>query len=275
MKKLIIIFLFLISKSVFSQELRCVAAKGIQSCKKEAVSFCEGNDFIMDSNEREFVVTCKNSSTSQNLKKEEIKKETTEKNEENQKATTRYAIYLSRIGSATYDGILKITNKSNGTNTTANQTFELEPAYGLGFELRYMRKNGWGMIAGLDYDLEREIKSKVITQNGHVYSLSPLSNKVKLTSYIVHGTILYRWEKFYLGFGLNLNYTDINGLPGADVDPSIGGQLDMGYELGNSFAVDFYIKSITYDLNFNSGNFNYDFNEGGHADSQLKLKYIF
>lgn len=274
MKK--ILFLLLVTSNLNAQELKCPASKGIKNCKKDAIAFCDGEKFTMDSNSTEYSITC-NKDIEEKVKKEDksVSQKDDEKEKVEDKAESRIAFHVSRIGIGTYEGDMKQTNKSNGSNTTGAQTFELDRTFGLGLELRYMRKHGWGMVLGLDYDLEREIETKTLTQSGNSFVLSPTSKKAKLTTYSGFGTILYRLEKFYLGLGINLSVVDVSGLESDQVSSSIGAQMLLGYELGRSFAIDIIVRSLTYDLKFESAGFTYDFSNGGHSDTQLSLKYIF
>lgn len=120
--------------------------------------------------------------------------------------------FYSASNNAKYDD-LKVTS-SSGTGYGSAE-FGLSDAVGIGVSVALLDENSWGFIGSLQLESQRKIKNiKVTGANGTTYGT--FSSNPTLTNFYMEANAVYRWEKVYLPFGLNLSVpTFHDNTPGA------------------------------------------------------------
>jgi len=265
------IVLMIFSFSSMAKTLVCMKKEGIKSCQAEAKEFCEGSEFNIRSSSDQYKVTCEGGTepgTRSSQKKNVVNNDDL--------AEWRFAIGLGYNASGSAESDFSIQNLSTLSRANGEVDLDTEPGFNINFEARFLQKNGWGLTMGLDFDFEREIKSGTISSGGTTISVSEIDDPDTFTSVVGYGNLVYKWENFYIPFGLNLSYIDYKST-GLNVNttPSIGAQLGLGYETDSNFALEMYSRVLGLEMDYIDGNYDVSFEEGLISNIAFRVKYIF
>lgn len=154
---------------------------------------------------------------------------------------------------------------------TSGYSYELEydNSFSIEADARYLPQNSWGFITGLTYDFDRKLNTATLTGNGVSSSEDGQGRKLRTT--VAYASAVYRWEKFYLPFGLN--YSDVTITPSTNlsISGSVGVQLGIGYYVKDNFAIEAISRTLTARLKAPTS----DFGTGHLTSIMLTAKYIF
>ncbi len=260
------------SFSSMAKTLVCMKKEGIKACQAEAKEFCEGSEFNIRSRSSQYTVTCEGDSEQSSGKASQ------NKNVVNNDDLTewRFAIGLGYNASGSAESDFSIQNLSTLSRANGEVDLDTEPGFNINFEARFLKKNGWGLTMGLDFDFDREVKTGTISSGGTTISVSETDNPDSFTSVVGYGNLVYKWEQFYIPFGLNLSYIDYksSGL-NVNTTPSIGAQLGLGYETDSNFAMEMYSRVLGLEMDYIDGNYEVIFEEGLISNIAFRVKYIF
>lgn len=266
------IVLMIFSFSSMAKTLVCMKKEGIKACQEEAKEFCEGSEFSIRSSSDQYTVTCEGTSELSS------KKTTENRNGINGEdlAEWRFAIGLGYNASGSAESDFSIQNLSTLSRANGEVDLDTEPGFNINFEARFLQKHGWGLTMGLDFDFDREVKSGTISSGGTTISVSETDDPDSFTSVVGYGNLVYKWENFYIPFGLNLSYIDYKST-GLNVNttPSIGAQLGLGYETDSNFALEMYSRVLGLEMDYIDGNYDVSFEEGLISNIAFRVKYIF
>lgn len=155
---------------------------------------------------------------------------------------------------------------------------EVDVKNGLALDLsaRYMPKQSWGFIAGLTYDFKREFDGGELTLEGQKFIFDEGGDNDEIQVTVIYANAVYRWNEFYLPFGLNYSFVDYEAVGGGvDADGGIGAQLGIGYMLSDNFALELMSRATTLELGAKGGGYSIKFKEGMLTSALLIAKYIF
>ena len=192
-------------------------------------------------------------------------------------ANSSYAGHYLSVG---YDLVtmakLEDNYATDGTNSSSGGDSEIdfEPGFSLGYEFRSVDPSSWGASFGLEYHAKRDLEE--VTFSGTTFT--PTSDDVANINIVyLYANLIYRWDVFYIPFGLNIasvEYTPADSYNGnVKSESGVGFNFALGWELGDSFLIEYGVKSSTYSLSEKSGSDEIDYGEGAIAVSTLSLKY--
>jgi hypothetical protein len=134
-----------------------------------------------------------------------------------------------------------------GLAMTVNLTYA--SVLGLEFEARKLPLHSWGFVGGLSYDLAGTTSSVNVTVAG---TSSSGSSNSQFQTTVLWGSAAYRWENFYLPFGLNydvLSYTPPSGFIGSSTaSGGFGGQVGVGYYVTPRIPVELDYRMLAFNL---------------------------
>lgn len=292
-----IIFSLSIISPLFANSLVCERDEGIEKCKREANSFCSGMQFSLKVSSNSYIVTCKegleqknlevNSNNNSSLSNQENENENVKSDNDNDSDSLKYtdkssqpfikfAIGLGLNGEGTADSDLIITDLNDSSQYRGSAVFKVSSSMNLSVEGRYLQQNGWGAIVGADVDFSRDVESGSITLGGNTVRFSDSGQTDTLSTFIFHGSLAYKWNQFYIPFGLNISFIDYEAV-GLSVNstPTVGAQLGIGYELDTNFAFELHSRALGYKLDYIDDNLDIYFDEGVMTNILFKIKYIF
>lgn len=178
--------------------------------------------------------------------------------------------------SATYDDI-----KVHSGSSTISGSAELEykRTGSLALEGRLTPQNSWGFILGLNVEGRRELKKAKFKVSGVTDTVvgGSGSSKVQFTTF--YGNALYRWNQFYIPFGLNVSVVRFS--PADDYDGSseargqIGGQLGIGYMFTEHMALEAFSWVTGMSLKSEESGTETDYGTGTFSSLVLFGKYAF
>lgn len=180
---------------------------------------------------------------------------------------------LSLSSSARFDSITV-------SNTAGTLTAQLDYSNSISLELeaRNMKANSWGFVGGLSLDREQEITGGTISGAGSFVVLTG-GNPSKIQTNTIYGSAVYRWNQFYLPFGLNISsvkYTPPSGYTGtASAKGGVGGQLGVGYYFSENFALEGHSRAIGLKLSGANSGSTFDYGDGFLSRLVITGKYIF
>jgi hypothetical protein len=122
---------------------------------------------------------------------------------------------------------------------SAELEFDLKPTVSLDVGFRFMPKNSFGLMAGVTYDMKREIEGGNVTIGSDSFSFSG-NEKDEIITYVAYANAVYRWDSFYVPFGVNLStykFKDRSG-DNYDIDGGLGGQAGVGFMITPNFAIE-------------------------------------
>ncbi len=182
---------------------------------------------------------------------------------------------------ASYGLISKSSFSQVNESTSLNAVvvdLNFENALSLELDARQSAPNSWGFIGGLTYDQDRKVTGGKIVDTGSTISF-PTSDPFKIQFIVFSGNVVYRWNEFYLPFGLNINiakYTSPSTFSGThSVNGGLGGQLGVGYYLTEHFTVEAQSRATTFKLNVSTNSNSTDYGTGFFSTLMLTGKYIF
>lgn len=136
--------------------------------------------------------------------------------------------------------------KFTGTGGTITGSADLEysKVLSLLIEGRMLPRDSWGTLIGLNHEFERNFEGGTISGGGTTVTMSGSGNVSKMQFTTLYASAAYRWETFYLPFGLNFNsvtFTPASGATGnSSASGSVGVQLGGGWMISPTFAVEAY-----------------------------------
>lgn len=189
--------------------------------------------------------------------------------------TWRFGLGLSLGTDATveYEDIITESGEKGSAELDYSNVLSLE------FDARYMQKYGWGFIGGLTIDGKRKLTGGNVKISGHNLAV-PSDDPSKIQSTVLYANAVYRWEDFYIPFGLNYSFIeyDVPSASTSSVDASgaIGGQFGIGYYATSNLALELYGRTIGIRLkSATDGATDIDFGKGSIRTAQFAVKYFF
>jgi hypothetical protein len=155
---------------------------------------------------------------------------------------------------------------------------QAEDVASIELEARNMDQQSWGFIGGLTYDFERKFTGGRITGFGGTVTLGS-TDPAKLKTSVLSANAAYRWENFYLPFGLNysfVKYTPPASFTGeVSVGGGLGGQLGVGYYISDSIVLEATSRAVLVKLKSTSSSGDVDYGTGYLSSLLLTGKMLF
>jgi hypothetical protein len=167
---------------------------------------------------------------------------------------------------------------SSGSSTSFSTDLDYKNTYSLSFEGRNMPSNSWGFMGGIQFDGEREFDGGTITSGGITATVSSSGgSKIQFTN--LYANAVYRWDQFYLPFGLNVSsvkFTPASGSTGtSDASGGVGAQLGAGFALNENVALELFSRVVAIKLKGTTSTSTTDFGTGYLSTLIFQGKYIF
>ena len=160
---------------------------------------------------------------------------------------------------------------ASGTPYSATYSLQYAATTSLELDFRKLNKNSWGWVSGFEYEPERALT--VI--NGISAGSSSVS---KYQTTFLHIGAAYRWDIFYIPFGLAYGLTKFTPAPSfsgtGTAENGVGAFFGFGWYLGEDFAIEYVSRSATTSLKMVSGA-NSENTSGVLGSALLNLKYFF
>lgn len=163
-------------------------------------------------------------------------------------------------------------------NSTATNTFKVEPATQFTLGVIESPENSWGFYAGLTYELRREIKSQKIEMNNttsnFVFAARPT---VQFT--VLELNALYRWTFIYIPFGFNLSFADFQAAAGTgvkfDTKAALGAQVGVGAYASENVRFELLYQSLRSSVSYTQPGSSADLDVGVMGGLALRAAYDF
>tara|TARA_B100001971_G_scaffold215185_1_gene259394 strand:+ start:78871 stop:79506 length:636 start_codon:yes stop_codon:yes gene_type:complete len=145
----------------------------------------------------------------------------------------------------------------------------------IGYEYFEAKEESWGKGFGVSYHNSREVEELVI--DGEDYDIT--GDAAEITLLKVYANLIYRWNTFYIPFGVNI--TSVSYEPPSSYDGSVESTGGLGFNFGlgwfvtEQFAIEYMGSSNIWTLEAKSDSSETDYGDGVLAVATLKLKYIF
>lgn len=190
----------------------------------------------------------------------------------------RFGAGISLHGGSSANGDMVVTQLSNGAQLGKGDIeFETKAGPSLSFEARHSNANSWGFGAGVQVGTKVKFKKLKMKLNGTTTEMQ-LEGEDKLQETSIYANAIYRWNSFYLPFGLNytaLSYSPKD--PNFTIDGGIGLQLGFGFWLTNNFTIDVMVKASSLELTSKdtTDDIQVKMEEAAIANLALGVKYFF
>lgn len=176
----------------------------------------------------------------------------------------------------------KVKVSDNTGFDTGTYTYEWDSAPQLSLGFVRSSRNNWGQSINLTYVTQHKIKGASYTIDGGTGGTLVITDPAKSESYILDGNLFYRWNSFYLPFGLNYSmhkYTMPASAVGysVDVKGGLGAQLGIGFFLSNKFSIEVNSRALNYSLSFakpTANNYKGDFGSSFMNSLNINLKLL-
>lgn len=167
---------------------------------------------------------------------------------------------------------------TDGSVSSSSSDFDtdidFEGGLSIGYEYRMTKKEDWGRAFGITYHSSREAES--FTLNGSDFEIT--GDAAEITLLRVYGNLIYRWDSFYIPFGVNL--TSVSYEPPSSFDGSVdstgglGFNFAIGWFINEKFAIEYGAHSNFWTLEANDDDgTKTDYGDGVLATATLSLKY--
>lgn len=176
--------------------------------------------------------------------------------------------------SPSYLLMLDTSGTEGGTRYSQSYLMEYEKGAEYGLTLWRMPKNGWGFqLAG---DIGPVRKMEKITSNGTTYTVQPGDRVPTFQTHFIRFGTAYRWDTFYIPLGLAYGITRMT-IPTSgtlEVNNGVGIYAGIGWNFGDTVAIEYISRSATTGYSFKSGADN-ETGIGAVGSALLNLKILF
>lgn len=165
--------------------------------------------------------------------------------------------------------------RSGNNSFTGKYDLELEGAPAFTVGATYSPKQSWGMNVGVSTEAKRRIKSQKITVDGSDAVAEDHEEHYNLRFTHVYLNAIYRWENFYLPFGLNYSIVqaDKELTQFKHIQGSAGVQFGVGVFANDSVAFEFLIQATSVRTGGAAdGTSYYELGSGAFAAGSLAVK---
>lgn len=160
----------------------------------------------------------------------------------------------------------------SSTSGSYSANYDLSNGFSLDLSAMKAEQNNWGFLGVLSLGQSRKIDGGAVAGT----AISTSGDETKFTTHTIAGNAVYRWDKFYLPFGLNYNTTTISGDSTiTSVSGGLGYQLGAGYFIDENLSVDYTAIHSLVKINGKSGNTTYNYGNGYLTEVHVGLKYYF
>ena len=182
--------------------------------------------------------------------------------------------FYNTANSMTFSDIKETTG---GVTYSGDATFYSDMAPGFGIEIFVAPENHWGWSAGLTYDSTRNLNSANAGFSGQSVSVVYADPKPTISFVTVYGNAIYRWDSFYLPFGLNVTSPTYKSSDGTitTVTGTLGTQGGAGFFVNDHFSIEGLLRLVEFNVTRSSSTFYIDYGTGAMYGAQLNLKFIF
>jgi|GEM_PF-5097743 len=163
---------------------------------------------------------------------------------------------------------------SAGSPYVRTYNLEYSSATSIAFDFRKLSTNSWGMLGGFEYEAERSITKSMV----NFLPVSTSGDTSKFQTSFLHYGAAYRWDIFYIPFGLAYGFTkfipDDNTLGTATASNGLGGYFGFGWYINDKFVIEYVSRSTLTTLTFANGA-NTESTTGAIGSALLGVKYFF
>lgn len=156
-------------------------------------------------------------------------------------------------------------------------SYKLENAFGAAAEVVWSRKRSWGVGGGLATETKRKFKEYTAKFDGEEITRNYGGDSYFTFSH-VYANAIYRWDAFYLPFGINFLLPKVEDGPliFKNKSGSVGGQVGAGYYVHENFATEFVVRASHVNLGgVASGTNYYSYGDGYLFSANLIAKFIY
>ena len=169
---------------------------------------------------------------------------------------------------------------SSGTGTIKGEArLRYKRAFAIALEGRNVPRMGWGFIGGIQLEGEREFESGALRGGGVEVMLSGGSDPSRIQFTTLYGSAVFRWNEFYLPFGLNLSQAKFKAAGGftgtVQASSGIGAQLGAGWRFSDLFVLEAYSWVTSFRLRSTSSTETLDYGLGTFSSLFLIGKFTF
>lgn len=183
-------------------------------------------------------------------------------------------LYYSAADEVEFNSAYASTTSGSG-NISAK--FKTDGALGMGLSLTRMSANSFGFALNAAVEFGREIKSVTFTGAGGTSTGVGTGTLPKLSILYVEYQGVYRWDQFYLPFGINISAPYVSDYYGAklDVKSGFGFVIGAGFIVNENISVEALARSIGLYLKESDSSGYVDYRYGTLAGATIGLKYRF
>lgn len=165
---------------------------------------------------------------------------------------------------------------SDGTSSASGvYTAKMSNGFNLALDVLQSLPNSWGYQVGALLTPARSLDKAELTLDGVTYS-STGSSTAKYGFLTGYFNFLYRWQSFYIPFGINVSSMFYEKLDSSvRVTSGFGAQLGLGYMIADDVSVEYVSQSKMMELNGLSGSSILEVKNGYVTDVALKVIYYF
>lgn len=186
----------------------------------------------------------------------------------------KFAVGISHsIGSQMKFHDVKISNVTGSSSATVDTPNILS----LNLDARYLPKQAWGAMVGLNYDMPRRIRSGNFS--GAAWGTPFTRTGDQISVFSLGASAVYRWDEVYTPIGLNIssvNYETAGGSAASNtVKGGIGVQFGVGAYVQKDFALELMCKSAGVKLKSEEAGVVTEYNKGFLTSLNFGVKYLF
>lgn len=181
-------------------------------------------------------------------------------------------IYYTAADEARFNDV-EVTE--SGSSGTVEAEFSVETGIGFGASFMSMEERSWGFSGGVNFEPAREIKSVTFTGPGG--TATGVLSSTKMSVLFFEGNAIYRWDKFYLPFGLNFSIPRLTSPSSSTVDikGSVGAFVGAGFLLNDNCALELFARSIGFNMTEKTSTTTIDYGYGALTGAGLGFKFLF
>lgn len=166
---------------------------------------------------------------------------------------------------------------NNGSSSSSAVIYNMAGVGGVGAEVSGTEPDSWGWNGGAALDGKRTLSAASGTANG--VNFGDIGSGGTVSVLTVYGNAIYRWDRVYIPFGLNITLPKMESDPNAgeslSVTGGLGTQGGVGVHICNHFSVEAVTRIVALKLTGTLSSGNSISGTGYESGTSLLAKFDF
>lgn len=150
---------------------------------------------------------------------------------------------------------------SSGGSGPLSVTYDTEGAFGIGASYSRMAPQAYGFSFAMIMEMNREVNAAHMKGAGGSASFS-MVDRPKFSILMLEGSLISRWDQFYIPLGLHLAGVNLTGGGNLEVKNGVGVSMGAGFLTGPNSSLELYLRSTAFSMKYTDSTGTLDYGTG-------------